>query len=62
MKDPGSSLQDDRLMVYGSQHPGGANFCFADGSVKFLSDQTPVNIVQAVSTRAGREVVDTTQY
>ena len=61
-KDPDSKLQDDRLMVYGSQHSGGANFCFADGSVKFLSDQTPVAVMQALSTRAGREVIDQTQY
>jgi prepilin-type N-terminal cleavage/methylation domain-containing protein/prepilin-type processing-associated H-X9-DG protein len=62
MNDPGFILQDDRLMVYGSQHSGGANFCFADGSVKFVSDRAPVPIVQALSTRRGGEVADATQY
>jgi prepilin-type N-terminal cleavage/methylation domain-containing protein/prepilin-type processing-associated H-X9-DG protein len=56
--DPGYILQDDRINVYGSQHSGGANFCFADGSVKFVSDSIPVKTVQALSTRAGGEVID----
>jgi prepilin-type processing-associated H-X9-DG protein len=60
--DPGYVLQDDRVQVYGSQHTGGANFCFADGSVKFVSDTTAVPIVQALCTRAGGEVVDASQY
>src|SRR5262249_6947238 len=47
----------DRLCAFGSSHPGGANFAFADGSVRFLSDQTSLTALQALSTRAGREVV-----
>jgi prepilin-type N-terminal cleavage/methylation domain-containing protein/prepilin-type processing-associated H-X9-DG protein len=62
VKDRGFILQDDRLMVYGSQHSGGANFCFADGSVRFVSDRTPVKTVQALSTRAGQEAIDQTDY
>jgi prepilin-type processing-associated H-X9-DG protein len=36
---------------------GGSNFAFADGCVRFLSDQTELVALRALSTRAGREVV-----
>jgi prepilin-type processing-associated H-X9-DG protein len=48
---------NDRLCAFGSGHPGGANFAFADGSVRFLGESIPVEILQALSTRAGGEVV-----
>jgi prepilin-type N-terminal cleavage/methylation domain-containing protein/prepilin-type processing-associated H-X9-DG protein len=46
----------DRICAFGSGHPGGANFAFVDGSVRFLSDQTALTILHALSTRAGGEV------
>jgi prepilin-type N-terminal cleavage/methylation domain-containing protein/prepilin-type processing-associated H-X9-DG protein len=54
--------QNNRLRAFGSGHPGGANFAFADGSVRFLSDKTDLAALQPLSTRAGGEVVSANDY
>ena len=41
----------------GSLHPGGLNVCLADGSVRFITETTPVSILQAISTIGGGETV-----
>jgi prepilin-type processing-associated H-X9-DG protein len=48
---------DLRLNAWGSGHPGGANFAFADGSVRFLTDATSPTVLRALSTRRGGEIV-----
>jgi prepilin-type N-terminal cleavage/methylation domain-containing protein/prepilin-type processing-associated H-X9-DG protein len=47
---------------YWSLHPGGANFLFADGSVRFVKEQTGFSIFQALATRAGGEVLSADQF
>jgi len=42
---------------YTSQHTGGINFAFMDGSVRFVSNSTDATILNATSTRAKGEVV-----
>ncbi|MDR3638840.1 MAG: DUF1559 domain-containing protein [Isosphaeraceae bacterium] len=45
-----------------SQHPGGANFLFGDGSVRFLRNAVALPFYRALSTRAGAEVVSADSY
>ena len=47
---------------FGSYHPGGANFVFADGSVKFLKDSTSPGVLSALGTRAGGEIVSAAEF
>jgi len=43
--------------AFASDHPGGASFAFGDGHVAFLSENIDQYTYQALSTRAGGEVV-----
>jgi prepilin-type processing-associated H-X9-DG protein len=54
---PWIDLEDKRWSAYGSGHGGGAHLGFADGSVRFARDGLPLATLQALSTRAGGEVV-----
>jgi prepilin-type N-terminal cleavage/methylation domain-containing protein/prepilin-type processing-associated H-X9-DG protein len=60
---PPNYPEDDRVACFGSQHPSGANFAFCDGSVRFvtLTSNTELPLLQALSTRAGSEVIDGSQ-
>jgi prepilin-type N-terminal cleavage/methylation domain-containing protein/prepilin-type processing-associated H-X9-DG protein len=50
--------------MYGlsSFHPGGCNVAFADGSVRFLKSSTAMNVVWALGSRNGGEVVSSDNY
>ena len=43
-------------------HPGGANFLFGDGSVKFVKESIPIRIFAKLVTRSGGEIVSSDQY
>ena len=55
--DPEAHVED-----YWSYHPGGINFLFADGSVRFIKNGINPTVWQALATRAGGEIVGSDQY
>jgi len=46
-----ATLQDDRGQSFGSNHPGGANFVFADGSVHFIEESINLSVYEALCSR-----------
>lgn len=60
----GADVLMARYYTYGSQHTGGANFAFADGSIRFLTDSinsTP-GVLPALGTRNRGEVVNASSF
>ncbi|HEV3162865.1 MAG TPA: DUF1559 domain-containing protein [Isosphaeraceae bacterium] len=61
MNDPVN--KDFGQMGFRSQHPGGANFLFGDGSVHFLKDTIDrQRVFWGLSTRANRDIVSSDAY
>jgi prepilin-type processing-associated H-X9-DG protein len=52
---PSYDLVDERLSAFGSGHVTGANFAFADGSVRFVGEAIDLVTYQALSTRQESE-------
>jgi prepilin-type processing-associated H-X9-DG protein len=48
--------------LYYSFHNAGANFTFADGSVRFLSDRIPLWVIASLTTRAGAEALNAADF
>lgn len=59
---PGGGEYDDHDWEhqngFRSRHPGGAQFCLADGSVLFIHDDIELAIYRALATIAGREGIE----
>ena len=45
-----------------SQHPGGVNVLFGDGSVRFVKDSVQQNVWMSLGTRDGEEAISSDQY
>jgi prepilin-type N-terminal cleavage/methylation domain-containing protein/prepilin-type processing-associated H-X9-DG protein len=50
------------LVTVSSNHPGGVNVCFADGSVRFVKDSVSLQSWWAIGTRNGGEVLSSDSY
>jgi prepilin-type processing-associated H-X9-DG protein len=60
--DANSCACDARTTNFSSNHPGGVNFAFCDGSVRFISQTIPLPTLQALSTRSNGEVINNTGF
>lgn len=52
-----SDLAKSGLHAFRSDHPGGANFLFGDGSVRLIAQSLRLDTYRALSTRSGGEVI-----
>ncbi|HEX6962500.1 MAG TPA: DUF1559 domain-containing protein [Lacipirellula sp.] len=48
--------------LYYSFHDGGANFAFADGSVRFISDRVPLWVLASLTSRSGGEALSAVEF
>ncbi|QDV35133.1 DUF1559 domain-containing protein [Tautonia plasticadhaerens] len=58
----GCGTDATNMTVATSEHPGGVNVGFADGSVKFVKDTIEMRIWWSLGTRNGGEVVSADQF
>lgn len=57
-----ASFETLRVSAWGSAHPGGANVSLADGSVRFLKETVSPEVLRALGTRAGGEVISADSF
>ncbi len=62
-QNPIMSLFYPQYEAFRSDHPGGVNFCFVDGSVSFINDEISQTTLNALAnSRAGGETIDAGSY
>jgi len=49
---------DNNDLSFGSLHPGGAHFVFADGSVQFIREDVPKEVLRALASRASGDSIE----
>jgi prepilin-type N-terminal cleavage/methylation domain-containing protein len=45
-------------LSFGSMHPGGCHFTMSDGSVQFVKEETPIEVLWAFASRKSNETTD----
>ena len=58
----GCNLNAGTFVNAQSNHPGGVNVLFADGSVRFIKDSINPQTWMALGTRANGEVISSDSY
>ncbi len=61
-RDPAEGLNRDPSRGFAGGSPNGVNFGFADGSVRFIKSTIDPNVLKALSTPAGKEVIPVDWY
>jgi prepilin-type N-terminal cleavage/methylation domain-containing protein/prepilin-type processing-associated H-X9-DG protein len=59
---PGCAPEGSSFINASSNHPGGCNFAFADGSVRFIKDSVNMMTYQALGSRNGGETLSADSY
>jgi prepilin-type N-terminal cleavage/methylation domain-containing protein/prepilin-type processing-associated H-X9-DG protein len=59
---PNSNASDGQYQGANSNHPGGANFLFADGSVHFLKSSINIRTYWALGTKGNGEILSSDSY
>ena len=57
-----NNATDGQYQNANSNHPGGANFLFADGSVHFLKSSINIKMYWALGTKSDGEVISSDSY
>jgi prepilin-type N-terminal cleavage/methylation domain-containing protein/prepilin-type processing-associated H-X9-DG protein len=58
----GSPPKPDPVGGFSSNHPGGANFLFGDGSVRFLKQTLNTTVYRHLANRADGEMISASEY
>jgi prepilin-type N-terminal cleavage/methylation domain-containing protein/prepilin-type processing-associated H-X9-DG protein len=58
----GCAFDGTNFVNANSNHPGGCNFAFGDGSVRFIKDSVNMMTYESLGTRNGGEVVSSDSY
>jgi len=62
MEPWGGDMDAPTMLNMSSYHPGGANMAMADGSVRFVKSSTAMQVIWALGSKAGGEVISADQY